>query len=191
VRLFQITPPWNNTGDNPYPWVDSADGLFEPADIFRLQPLVQDWSVPHLITSASSPNLDAYCCPSGLYLFSPMARDVLAPAIDNSAEWLPAEIDGLGEFYILHPLRSCSLGPAAQFVRNPVSGNITQIEKYDFQETELQTAAIFYPAQTPGSAAHAVGSCFRALISTEPSALLWNRAGLRGVRFEPLANAVE
>jgi len=120
-----------------------------------------------------------------------MARDVLAPAIDNSAEWLPAEIDGLGEFYILHPLRSCSLGPAAQFVRNPVSGNITQIEKYDFQETELQTAAIFYPAQTPGSAAHAVGSCFRALISTEPSALLWNRAGLRGVRFEPLANAVE
>ena len=28
MQLFRLSPAWNDEGDNPYSWVDTADGLF-------------------------------------------------------------------------------------------------------------------------------------------------------------------
>jgi len=185
MKFFRLSVPWDDSGNNPYPWVDSADGLFGPEELHKVYPVFERWTVPRLLTSATAPRVDAYCCPGGFFMFSSRARTVLG-ALDPMVEWLPVEIMGLGQFLLLHPLRSCKLGPQARFRRNEVSLNIASIDVYDFEPSELGDTLIFCPAQPSDSAAGQAGFYMSDVVATELPALIWQRSGLRGVRFQPL-----
>lgn len=186
MHFFRLSPAWDAKGDNPYPWVDTADGLFGPDGLHKLTPLLAAWSPPRLVPSVLHSRMDAYCCPGGIFVFSSTARAALAEAVGTSVEWLPVDLAGLGDFALLHPLRACPLGRRAKFRRNEVSRNITHIEHYDFQLDRIGDATVFYPEQPPDSAAAAAGFCCRDVIASELPALIWERSGFRGLRFQAL-----
>lgn len=189
MRFFQLSPPWNARGDNPYPWVDSADGLFGRDALSKVGALLGAWVAPTLFASEIAVRLDAYCCPAGYFLFSDTARSVLASAFGASVEWLPVDLAGIGRFSLLHPLRSCPLGPESKVRRNDISGNVVQVDAYDLIVNDVRDANAFLPAQPPGSAAAAAGFCLNTIVTTELPALVWQKSGLKGVRFQPLTIA--
>lgn len=186
LQLFEIDVPWDQHGDNPYPWADTPDGVFGPDGLRKTQALSRVWTAPTFVLSASAPRVDAYCCPGGYYLFSEAARGMLVAAVEHSAEWLPVEIDRVGVFFLLHPTRSVPMGPRARFRCNEVSGNIVRVDAFDFGDSIPDDARVFFPAQPRGSAAAAAGFCVHNLITCMDAARSWDSSGMRGVSFRPL-----
>lgn len=181
---FRFTPPWSRVGDNPYPWVDAADGLFGPDDLFKLMPLLGKWKSPRLFTSAPLPVVDVYCTPAGHYVFSGPARNVLSEVVDGYVEWLPVDLVGFAGFSLLHPLRTRAFGKGARYSINAASKNITRIDAFDFDPEEASATPIFYPAQASGSAAQRAGFCCHDIVVSDAVAVRWQRSKLMGIRLE-------
>lgn len=186
MQLFQLAVPWDSLGDNPFPWVDSRDGLFGPEGLRKPQALLEFWNTPTLQLSADAPTVDAYCCPGGYFVFSTEARRLLTPVFQSCAEWLPIDLDGLGIYSLVHPLRVIPFGPRARVRCNEVSGNISSVEHFDFDRSSLNDTPIFFPAHPEGSAAARAGFCVGHVITCAQAARQWEDSGMSGVRFRPL-----
>jgi hypothetical protein len=155
---FSLAPEWDQKGNAIYSLIDDADGLFEPSGIWATAPLSPRWVQPILVVATRRKPADIYFCPGHLRLFSKDARQTLSWTEDQSAEFLPVTIAGIGTYYLLHALAAVTLAPSATVQRNEISGNIS-IEQAAFESKDVGDTPIFYAAQPRDSAAGRAGLC--------------------------------
>jgi hypothetical protein len=155
---FSLAPVWDQKGNALYSLIDDANGLFEPSGIWATAPLSPRWVQPILVVAAKRRSADIYFCPGHLWLFSKDARQTLSWTEDQSAEFLPVTIAGIGTYYLLHPLAAVAVASSATARRNEISGNIS-VEEAAFESKDVGDTPIFYAAQPRDSAAGRAGLC--------------------------------
>jgi hypothetical protein len=111
---------------------------------------------------------------------SEAVRCEISPLLTARVEWLPAQVKDIGRYYIMHPLESVELGPDFRGSVSDVSGNVTWINKYDFdRDTPLPDC--FTIKQPRGSAARGDGFCVGGTLASEP--IRWKLGRFRGIDF--------
>lgn len=183
--FYSLAPVWKS-GDLEFPSIDNPAGLFECEDLIKTNSLRDSWEKPNLIPSEKADPIDLYFSVTENFAFSPAAVATLQELIGDSAEWLPVEIYGIGEYFFLNPLVAVSLGPDAQWEQNDVSKNIVEISKYNFVETDLTGHNVFRISQPPESSAGKAGFCFASIVVTEKFRSAWDAAKYKGLEFKAL-----
>src|SRR5262245_50530510 len=110
MEILELGPDWDENGDRKFHLVDQRDLLFGPEALHTTERLAGTWVKPELIIVEHLLPADVYSCICGCYLFSPRARRTVEPAVCDSVEWLPVEVEDLGIYFVLHPLRQVPLG---------------------------------------------------------------------------------
>jgi hypothetical protein len=178
MKYFKIWPEYDQEEEHYAKWVDDSLFLMDFC-VFRDRPLFEEWPKDSAFSVSEEGLLcDVLFNPNALF-YSQRVRDAIEPMLGTSVEWLPSLIRDVGVYYVLHPLESVELGPAAIVKKNAVSKNYTWVDKYDFAATSLPTC--FMIRQAEGSAARKGGFCMLDMIVNEQ--LRWKLARFRGVDF--------
>lgn len=181
-RVYSLEPAWNEEGDYPFHMIDQQDMLFNfDGELSKAEPLMHRWNTPDLLVHDRRLQADIYWCAGEGFLFSSAAKASLAPVGGDDVEWLPVSVIGLGDYYILHPLRKVWLGRAASVEINPVSRNITVVHQYDFLMDDLVGVNVFRVAQARGSAADQGGYCCHSVMILGDVELCFRTRALSGV----------
>jgi hypothetical protein len=146
------------------------------------KPLKHQWRPLELLVHEHRLPADIYWCLGDAFFFSRTAQASVIDVMAEDVEWLPVPISGLGDFYVLHPLREVPLAPKASVEINSVSRNITVIRKHEFQSEDLGDLRVFMPAQARGSAAAQAGFSFGQVMITDVVQRCIVERGLVGVR---------
>jgi hypothetical protein len=187
-RLFKLSPEWDDKGDYPYHYIDDSKGLFKIERFHSTISLLPSWKKPVLRVYQSGDEADIYFCTAGYFFFTARAREAFAGAFGENAEWLPATVDGIGELYILHPLRSLPLGCDAVVERNEISRNVVEIYRYRFDLSASPIPPIFFVEQPADSAAGRAGFTFHTIHMTEESIRRISSFDICGARGEEISD---
>jgi hypothetical protein len=181
---FSLAPVWDKKGKAIYSLIDDANGLFEPSGIWATASLSPRWVQPILIVAARRKTADIYFCPGHLWLFSEDARQTLSWTENESAEFLPVTIAGIGTYYLLHALAAVTLAPSATVHRNEISGNVS-IEEAAFESKDVGDTSVFYAAQPRDSAAGRAGLCSSPVFLNSRAAADLRGAAVSGATLVP------
>src|SRR5689334_664963 len=113
MKYFKVGPEYDEAGELLAKWVDDSLFLVD-FSVFRDHPLLEEWP-KHLTFPLGDERGSGFTCdvlfnPHALF-YSQRVRDAIEPMLGNNAEWLPAQIQDVGKYYVLHPLDSVDLGP--------------------------------------------------------------------------------
>ena len=68
-------------------------------------------------------------------MYSVIAKDRLS-FLDKLVEWLPVDVDGIGQMYLLHPVKFIEFPFTFKYNKNPVSKNVTYVSEYNFDNLD-------------------------------------------------------
>jgi hypothetical protein len=184
AAAFSLAPVWDQKGKAVYSLIDDANGLFEPPGIWATVPIGPRWVQPILVVATRRKSADIYFCPGHLWLFSKDARQTLSWTEDESAEFLPVTIAGIGTYFLLHALVAVALASSATVHRNEISGNVW-VEEAAFESKDVGDTPIFYAAQPRDSAAGRAGLCCSPIFLNSRAAADLRGAAVSGATLVP------
>lgn len=169
--------PWDAIWDDlPYGALDCLSGSLPLAAIWRSPPV-------RLERRLKRPEVFGFV---SHYAATPMVRDLLAPIVQEEAEFLPLDVAGAGTVFVIHPLWPVDFDDRAEV--SPDDGdNITVVRKYSFI---LDPAAydgprhLFRMRQAKGSAARNAGYTLNTLIVSEKVKRVAEHAHVTGIVFK-------
>jgi hypothetical protein len=111
-------------------------------------------------------------------------RDLLSGLVGDTAEFLPLRIHRNRRLYAIHALLRVDFDKSAVFRPQAKGQNITVIEKYSFEKSQLRSDVhVFQVRQAQGSAARDAGYACSGLLVSREFNLICESNGFRGVTF--------
>jgi hypothetical protein len=185
MDVFKIETDYDSTGNSPWNALWYEGKAHDLQALQRPARLEHVWKTPVVTLETRDRAPDVFEFMSYWAVPDPV-RELLAPLVSSTVEFLPLSIAKGPALFVLHPLIARSLDERAIVESNPVSHNITNIRRYSFGQSE-EAAPMFTVRQPLGSWAGDGGYvCSDVLVSRPVKELC---ASLTGIRFRPVVSS--
>jgi len=165
--IYTVEPVSLPSGKFAADWFDDDRSLWEDERLFKCRSLLASWRAPKLTVRLAG------CDPTPV-LFNPNAYAVSASvraglSRSSGLEFLPIDIVGFGQFFVLHPVAAYELPPDAVAQRAPLyRGNIVNVIAFpESYVPETDFFGVRHPADSPAGRA---GSRVQAMFTTDRGA---------------------
>lgn len=185
MRYFSIETDWDSTLNSPWDAIwygGSYDALSSLDGSLQLKAI---WQSPDITLESRDKTPDVYSFELH-YAVNERTRDLIAPIVKDEAEFLRLNIPENRVAYIIHPLWPVDFDEQAKVQCNPISKNITVVEKYSFTLDPRRhnlPRQLFRMRQAKDSAARDHGYTLNTLIASETIKNVCERHDVKGIRF--------
>ncbi|MBK6684399.1 MAG: hypothetical protein IPG45_07985 [Deltaproteobacteria bacterium] len=184
MKVYLMAPRSRRDGMFAASWFDDAEATWEDVRLLGEGPLAQVWSPPPSFICRPPPG------PATGVLFNPSAFAVSANIRDSLSrlrgiEFLPINVRGSGEYYILHVVSAVDIeeGVTARLAPPP-SGNIVEVTGFG---PEFLTPSDFFRVRNPpASAAGRRGYCDTAIFISEDATEALRSVAGEWIQFDPV-----
>jgi hypothetical protein len=183
VEIFSLQVDYTPRGSNPWDTVHAACDLVRLFPLHRNRPLAAEWQPLPVRLNTAKRRADAMRLGASHWAVRLAASRALAPILGPAAEFLPLACESGEELVALHALQMAELGPGAEGSRNPVTGRLDWVRRYDFEPAAL-AAMVCFRAREPVPIGDGVFLGIGAVLVPDPVRERIEGLGVAGWRFE-------
>lgn len=191
MDYYVIETNWDEDNNSPWDaiWPDLPDDALDC--LLGSLPLAAIWTSPPVTLEKRQrrPGVFGFVLH---YAVTEAVRDLIAPIVQDEAEFLPLSLPNRETAYVIHPLWPVDFDERAEVEANQVSGNISVVCKYSFTLDPEEFGGprhLFRMRHPNGSAARNRGSTLHRLIASQPIKDACEKAGISGVVFKNACSA--